>query len=110
MTSHNLKTNPMKTLLNCITSKSTSIMQAVSSVHIFTHNPPTKGRQKNNFCGMSNLLINCRECAKKDNITKTNYTQPCSSMSHTQYIDVYHCQNLLQEKEGREPAGHTLKS
>lgn len=97
------KTTPVKTFLNCITTKSTGTMQPLYSALISTHNLPALWGQKNNFGGMLSMLINCSGFVNKDNITKTNYT--LQYFSHTIHV----CLSVGVsggKKEEREPAGH----
>lgn len=93
---HNLKQTPLKTFLNYITTKSTGTMQALYSAGISTCNLPALWGQKNNFCGMFNMLINCSGCAKKDNITKTNDTQ--QYFSHIIYMSAFLSESLGGER------------
>lgn len=94
--SHNVKPRPVKTVLNCITTKFTDTMQALCSAGISSRSLPALWEQKSNFCGMSNMLTNCSGCVKKDNVTKTNGTQ--QYFSRTIYMSAFLLESLGGER------------
>lgn len=67
-TCHNLKPTPAKIFLNCGIAKSTGTKQALYSSGLPTHNLSALWGEKNNFCGMLNVLINRSACIKEDKL------------------------------------------
>lgn len=97
MTCNNLKIHPMKAFLNYITTKSISTTQVVYSVCTFTQNPPTLWGQKNNFCGMWNLLIICSRCVKKRQHNQDKwYPVVFLMLSCSIYMSASLCQSLAR--------------